>query len=229
MRSAWDRRAGRLRGRSALQRQVRQADLLAGPDLRDDLGHVRVDLVDAQRPRNRHAVVAVADEVQLTDPEHGDRRHRLAAALRLRDPLPAAADSAGRGTEAAVELARAVDGADDRVKRDGLEPEPALAPVTERLDHLVEGEDQVDVVGLAAQPAGQAGELLVPARAAEVALGVLGGKAGVHSPKGTPGGAAAGGAELARLRGGADQDLVQVDVLGLGERVDRRPGDVIGL
>ena len=167
----------------ALQRQVAQGDPGVGADLGDDLGHVGVDHLEAELAGDRDAVVAVLDEVQLADPIDADRRHRLAAAHRLGDPLPAAAHPARGGAEAAVELARAVDGADDRVERDRLQPEPALAAPPERLDHLVEGQDQVDVVGLAAQPRGEAGELLAPPRAAEVALRVLGGKAGVHGSR----------------------------------------------
>ena len=89
------------------------------------------------------------------------------------------------GAEAAVELApRAVDRADDRVEVDRLQAETTLAAPPERLDHLVEGQDQADVVGLAAQPGGEPRELLAPARAAEVGLRVLGRKASVGTPSG---------------------------------------------
>src|SRR5687767_7835841 len=99
-------------------------------------------------------MVAVADEVQRADAVNIDRRHRLAASHRLRDPLPALPAAALRGPEVAVELARAVDGADDRVELDRLQPEAALAAAPERGNDLVEGQDLVDVVGLPAQPAG---------------------------------------------------------------------------
>ncbi len=58
------------------------------------LGHVGVDHLEAQRAGDRHAVVAVLDEVQLADPVDVDRRHRLAAALGRGDPLPARAHAA---------------------------------------------------------------------------------------------------------------------------------------
>ena len=100
-------------------------------------------------------MVSVDDEVQGADAVHLDRRHRVAAAHRGRDPLPAAPNPSRSRSEVAVELTPgAVHGADDRIELDGLQPEPALAAVPERLDDLVEGEDQVDVVGLAAQTSG---------------------------------------------------------------------------
>src|SRR4051794_32669961 len=47
--------------------------------------------------------------------------------------------------ELAVEARLAVDGADDRVQRDDLQAEVALADAPECRDDLVEGEDDVDV------------------------------------------------------------------------------------
>src|ERR671917_564658 len=61
---------------------------------------------------------------------------------------------------AAVEVARPVDRADDRVERDRLEPERDLAGHAERLDDLVERQDQRDVVGLAPQPPAEVGQEL---------------------------------------------------------------------
>ena len=164
-----------------LERQVARRDPLVGADLGDDLGDHRVDLLEPELAGDRDPVVAVDDEVQGADPVDVDRRHVGAAAHRGRDPLPAPADPVRGRAEAAVELAaRAVDRADDRVELDRLEPEPALAAAPERLDDLVEGKDQVDVVGLAAKPRREAGELVAAPCAAEVGLRVLGGKAGVH-------------------------------------------------
>ena len=51
------------------------------------------------------------------------------------------------GAEPAVELAAAVDRADDRVDVDRLQAELTLAPPSERLDHLLERQDHVDVAG----------------------------------------------------------------------------------
>jgi hypothetical protein len=56
----------------------------------------------------------------------------------------------------------------------------SLAAPAERLYHLVEREDYVDVVWLATEAAGEPGECLAPAGAAEVALCILVGKAGVR-------------------------------------------------
>ena len=170
----------------ALQRQVADPGLGPGADLGDDLGHVRLDHLEPELAGDRDPVVAVLDEVQLADPVDVDRRHRLAAAHRLRDPLPAPAQAPRGGAEAAVELARAIDRADDRVELDRLQPEPPLAALAERLDDLVEGQDDVDVVGLAAQALGEIGEPVAAARAAEVGVRVLVGEPGVHPAQRTP-------------------------------------------
>jgi hypothetical protein len=129
-------------------------------------------------------VVAVLHEVELTDAVDVDRRHGLALALREVDALPALAHARRCGAEAAVELARAVHRADDRVERNGLLAEAPLADAPERSRHLLEGEDVVHVVG-AAEPGGQAREGAPPARAAEVGLSVGAREAGVpgHRPR----------------------------------------------
>ena len=122
--------------------------------------------------RHRDAVMAVAHEVQVADAVDVDRRHRLAAALRLRDALPALAQARRRRAEVAVELARAVDGPDDRVDVDHLQSQRALAGPAERLDDLLERQDHGDVVGLAAQ-AGREQRQRPPAPGTrEVRLGV---------------------------------------------------------
>jgi hypothetical protein len=133
-------------------------------------------------------MVAVADEVQVADPVDRDRRERLAAALGGGDPLPAAADAGRRGPEAPVEVARAVDGADDGVERDGLQPELRLADHAERVDDLVEREDERDVVGLAPQAPAELGDQLRASRPREVVLRVCRREAGaaVHRVKATP-------------------------------------------
>ena len=137
-----------------------------------------------ERARDRHAVVPVLHEVQLADPVDVDRRHRLALALGQVDALPALADPRRGGAEVAVELARAVDGPDDRVELDQLLAEPPLADAAERADDLLEREDVVHVVG-PAQARGQAREGAPAARAAEVVLSVGARKPGVpgHGPR----------------------------------------------
>jgi len=70
-----------------------------------DLGHVRVEIPASLRASDRDAMVAVLDEVHVADPVDGDRRHRLAPALRLGDSLPAVAHPPRGRSEAAVELA----------------------------------------------------------------------------------------------------------------------------
>jgi hypothetical protein len=82
--------------------------------------------------------------------------------------------------ELAVELPRAVHRADDRVQRDDLRAEPALAGAPERVDHLLEREDDVDIAGLAPQPAHDARHRPAPARAQEVVLDVGADEAGAN-------------------------------------------------
>jgi hypothetical protein len=149
----------------ALERQVGEPQRLARGDSRLHLGDKGVDVLASQRLRDRDAVMTVAHEVHVADPVHRNRRERLAAALGGRDPLPAPAHPWRRGPEAAVEVARAIDRADDRVQRDRLEAELDLAGHAERLHDLVEGQDQRDVVGLAAQPPAELGQQLRPPRA----------------------------------------------------------------
>jgi hypothetical protein len=115
-------------------------------------------------------VVAVADEVHVADLERGDRGQRVAAAHHARDALPAPAHLRRGGAELAVEAtALAVDGPDDRVERDRLQAEVALADAAELGHDLVEGQHDVDVAaGHPAQPAQRLGA----ARAQEVVLRV---------------------------------------------------------
>ena len=130
-------------------------------------------VVQALGARYRDAVVAVAHEVQVPDAVDVDRWHRLATALRLRDALPALAQPRRRRVEVAVEVARAVDGADDRVDvDDAASPSGALAGAAERLDDLLEREDHADVVGLAAQARRQQRQGPAAPGAGEVRLGV---------------------------------------------------------
>jgi hypothetical protein len=131
--------------------------------------------------RHRHAVMAVAHEVDLADLEQRDRGHRLAAAHGVGDPLPARADASGRGAELAIEALGAIDGAEDRVERHGLQADIGLLEVAEGRDDLVVGQDDVDVAGLATDAPRQAREDLPAADALEVVLGVGGRKAGVET------------------------------------------------
>ena len=172
----------------ALQRQVLQADLATRADLRLHVGYVRLDVLVAERVGNRHPVVAVLDEVQLADPVDVDGRHCLALALGEVDALPALADPRGGGAEVAVELARAVDGPDDRVERDHLQPEAALADPPEGAGDLLEREDVVHVVD-STQPGGQSREGAPATGAAEVELSVGARQPGVpgHQSESTQG------------------------------------------
>jgi hypothetical protein len=132
-------------------------------------------------------VVAVLHEVQLADPVHVDRGHRLAAALRGRHPLPARAHLARGGPEAAIELATAIHRAHDGVERDDLLAQLPLAAAPEGRHHLLEREDHVHVARLAAQAVPQAGERTRAPGAGEVELRVGFRQAGVlgHPPSDT--------------------------------------------
>jgi hypothetical protein len=123
-------------------------------------------------------MVSVLDEVQLADAVDVDRGQRLAAAHRGGDALPARADSPGGGAELAVEVARAVDGSDDRVERDHLQPELALTRTPERRYDLLERQDHVDVARLAAQAVRDARQGSPASHPKEVVLGVGGVQAG---------------------------------------------------
>src|SRR5918997_2514813 len=134
-------------------------------------------------------MVPVLHEMQLPDPVDVDRRHRLALARGRGDPPPPRAHPPRGGAKAAVELAPPVDRAHDRVERDRLEAEPALAAPSQRRDYLLEGEDHVHVAGLAPQAGRDARERAPPALAPEVELGVGLGKACVasrHAPDDRP-------------------------------------------
>ena len=154
----------------ALERQVGAQQVVARADARDDLGHARVDVVAAQRASDRDAVVAVLDEVDVADAVEVDGRHRLAAAHRGGDPLPARADLRRRGAEVAVKALHPVDGPDDCVERDDRQADVALLHAPERGDDLVERQDVVDVARLAAQPAPQPRQRQPPTGTQEVVL-----------------------------------------------------------
>ena len=96
--------------------------------------------------------MAVAHEVDLTDPHQIHRRERLSAPHRRSDVLPAGAHPARGRPEAAVEVAFAVDGSDDRIQRDHLHPGGTLRDEPQRGDDLLVGEDHAHVAGFAAQP-----------------------------------------------------------------------------
>jgi hypothetical protein len=86
--------------------------------------------------------------------------------------IPARADVRRRWTERAIEVARAVNAADDRVERDRLDAERLSADAAQRLHDLVVGQHHVHVVGLAPEERDQARELAAPARAQEVIASV---------------------------------------------------------
>jgi hypothetical protein len=105
----------------ALHHQVAAAPDAPGGHHREDLGHVGVDRLLPGGQGDRHPVMAIPDEVQITDAVHVDGRDRLAPALGQRQPLPPLPHPARRGPEAAVEVAPRIHGADHGVQPDGLQ------------------------------------------------------------------------------------------------------------
>ena len=122
------------------------------------LGHVGVDRLLAGGQGDRHPVVAVARRSAGRRP--GTRRSagsdsprrwaRASRSHRSRTRL-----EVGRNRRSKSRLR--VHGADHGVQLDRLQAERPLAAQPERGDHLVERQDQVDVVGLAGAAAGPAG------------------------------------------------------------------------
>ncbi len=157
--------------------QIGELDRPTGADAGLHLGHVRVDVRAAERPRDRDPVMAVAHEMNLPDPVERDRRHRLPTAHRGGDRLPPPARARRGGTETAVEVAHPVDGADDRVERHHLAPELALADKAELAHDLLERQDHTHVIRLAMQPARQPRQLALAACPGEIRLGIEVGQA----------------------------------------------------
>ena len=135
----------------------------------------------AESAGDRDTVVPVAHEVDVAHLQQVDRRHRLTSAHRGVDLLPACANPARGGAKAAIEIALAIDRADDRVERDDLQAEVRLARPAKGLDDLLEGEDQPDVVGLAPQPPGDLAEQPGATCPREVGLRVGTGEAAAHA------------------------------------------------
>jgi hypothetical protein len=131
----------------ALAWEIGDGQLPVGADARQHLDDVRLDLLDAQRAGNGHAVVAVAHEVRVADAVDVDRRQRLAAAHRGCDALPTRPHAGRRRAKRAIEARRAVDGPDDRVDRDHLHAQVALAEPAQGFDHFGERQDQIEVAG----------------------------------------------------------------------------------
>jgi hypothetical protein len=145
----------------------------SAPTLGDDLDHVRVDHVAAERACDRHTVVAVADEVNLAHSIDRDGRQRLAAAHGAGDPLPARAHPRRCGAELPIEaavVAAAGDGYEDRVNLDGLLADIALLESPERVHDLRERQDDVNIARLAPEPPGQMRHHMVAPGALEVVL-----------------------------------------------------------
>ncbi|CAA9515010.1 MAG: hypothetical protein AVDCRST_MAG13-3020 [uncultured Solirubrobacteraceae bacterium] len=151
-----------------LERELADAQVRRRAELRPDLAHVRLDRLVAHGERHGHPVVAVLDEVQAVDPVDVDRRHVLPAAPGGRHAEPAVAELAGGRPERAVELVVASDRADDRVQRDGLEPQVGLGAAAERGHDVLERQHVHRVPGLPAHARAQLLERVAAQPAVEV-------------------------------------------------------------
>ena len=126
----------------------------------------------------------VDHEMEVPNAVDVDGRDRLTAALGQGQSLPAFPDPARGGPEPAVEVPAGIDRAHHGVQLDHLQTEFPLAGHPERGDDVIEGQDEVDVVRLAAQPLGQPGQGLAPPGTLEVVLYVGAGKPGVSGHRG---------------------------------------------
>lgn len=84
--------------------------------------HLRLDISLPERPRHRDAMVAVADEVHVTDPHHLNGRQGLAGEGRRRHAYPALARVRLQRAEVGVEITGPVLAAANVVQRDGARP-----------------------------------------------------------------------------------------------------------
>ena len=131
--------------------------------------------------RDRHPVVTVLDEIHVADLVDLDRRHSTRPGAGHARRAPSVPDP-GRevGRKLRSKLAGTVDRPDDRVERDRLQAEPSLSSAPERLDHLLEGEDQIDVAGLTPQARRKPRQHPAAACPRKVASRILAGKARVR-------------------------------------------------
>ncbi len=114
-------------------------------DRGDDLGDEAGNHLPVEGTGDGDPMMAVADEMQLPDAVQIDRRERLPAPGCCGEPLEALPGLAARRPEVAVEAADPVGRADDRVEGDRLQAQRDDLARTERGDHLVVRQQQVDV------------------------------------------------------------------------------------
>ena len=117
-------------------------------------------------------MVAVPHEVHVADAVQRDRRDGVASALGRSQAKPAFPYPTGRRAELTVEVSWAVNGSDDALDRDELKPDVALTNRAESVHHLVEGQDEADIIGFTPEALRQAHHDLASAGPLEVVLGV---------------------------------------------------------
>ncbi len=144
---------------------VHEDPLLLGVDQLDDVGvggqvparaqlrHLGVDRLHASLARDRHAMVAVDDEIRVADLVHDDRRE-VAVGERLLHPPPALADLRPARKEVAIEVLAAAFRPDDLPQRDGAQADVAPLERTQAPCRLLERQQ----VGPVAAPAYDARE-----------------------------------------------------------------------
>src|SRR5215813_1029918 len=151
---------------------------LAGRHRGDHLSHVGVDQLLAGRGGYRDPVVPVGYEVLITDAIDLDRRDRLTAALRQREPLPPVPHPGGGRPEAPVEVASRAGRANDGVQPDRLQPQLPLATPAQRADGIIQRHQPVGSAA-PAQAVRQRGQELAPPGPQEIVLDVCPRESGI--------------------------------------------------
>ena len=173
----------------ALDQQVAAAADALGRERGEDLGHVRRRSCAGRWPAR--STPGGGRPGRSTGRRPG-RRRSAASTRRAAAPARAAPSARARGPRSAGSGGRSRAGSrrvpDDGVEPDRLQRRASRSPLKpERGDDLVERQDQVDVVGLAAQPVRQPGQHLAAADAQEVVLDVGAREPGVSRHDGDPG------------------------------------------
>src|SRR5205807_9960956 len=142
----------------ALEWKIGERDRTIGANARDHPRHISVDLLAPEGTGDRNPVMAIADEIQLSDPRQVDRRERAPATHHLGNLFPPSPNAPRGRTKAAIEVTSAVDRANDRVQRDNLETERTLTDEAECLNDFLVRQHDPNVVGLAAESSGEASD-----------------------------------------------------------------------
>jgi hypothetical protein len=95
------------------------------PERRPSARDPTVDVLEPERTSDRHAVAPIDHVIAVIPSSQYHRRQRDASAVGQGDPLPAVPHDVGGGPEAGIEVRRGLNRADDRAKRNHLQPRRA--------------------------------------------------------------------------------------------------------